>query len=542
MTTRNSFRALLAAAFSAALGACAPRAPAVPTPTPVPSAPVVTTPAPVPAANTALPPVPHVTGPLEIKVVYPPAGQLIQSKDSNFIFGSVGNGDAALTINGVLTPVWPNGSFMGWLANPPRELSRYDLVAATPTDTARLSHPIKLAPLPSATPVTPAPPDTAPRITPGQYSALIGQATVANDTDRVVTGYAPTDNLDRWFLLPGTIVRVDSVKGTYAFVHLDGQRVVRIERPEINLATPLPHPPVRTAKAFGVVPAAEWTDIVIPVSDEPPYLVDEAATGLTLTFYGTAGTAQAALNLPASSYVSSVASAVSGPAMQYTISLRGPVYGFQRLWQAGMENGVFTLRVRRPPSIDPTNPLRGLTIAVDPGHPPAGARGPTGLWEPEVTLPVAFKVQALLAARGVNVLMTRTTPDAVDLNLRPTMARRANAHALVSIHLNAVPDGMNPFVAQGTATYHFWKHSEALASETHKALLARLGLPDKGVKRANFALVRASWMPAILAEGAFIIMPDQEAALRTPEYQERYALGIVEGLESYFRTLGQAPH
>jgi N-acetylmuramoyl-L-alanine amidase len=62
------------------------------------------------------------------------------------------------------------------------------------------------------------------------------------------------------------------------------------------------------------------------------------------------------------------------------------------------------------------------------------------------------------------------------------------------------------------------------------------------VKRANFALVRATWMPAVLAEGAFIIMPDQEAALRTAEYQERYARAIVEGLESYFRSLGQAPH
>jgi N-acetylmuramoyl-L-alanine amidase len=35
-------------------------------------------------------------------------------------------------------------------------------------------------------------------------------------------------------------------------------------------------------------------------------------------------------------------------------------------------------------------------------------------------------------------------------------------------------------------------------------------------------------------------MPDQEAATRTPEYQERYARGIVEGLERYFQSLGQA--
>lgn len=533
MTSTNSSGALFAAAFSAGLAACAPRPPAAPIPTPVPSAPVVITPAPVPPPNPSLPAMPHITGPLEIKVVYPPAGQLIQSKDSNFIFGSVGNGDAALTINGVPTPVWPNGSFMGWLPNPSRDLSRYDLVAATSTDTARLSHSIKLLPPP---PTTPPPPDTVQRMTVAQYSALIGQATVANDTDRVVTGYAPTESLDRWFLLPGTVVRVDSVKGAYAFVHLDSQRVVRIEKPEINLTTPVSTPPALQAQAFRVVPAPEWVDIVIPVNAPPPYLIDVGDRALNLTFYGTSAAPQAAVNVPDSTYVSSVASIVSGPEMRYTISLRGPVYAFQRLW----ENGNFTLRVRKPPTIDPTSPLRGLTIAVDPGHPPAGARGPTGFWEPEATLPVGFKLRDMLQARGANVLMTRTTPEPVDLNLRPTMARRANAHALVSIHYNAVPDGMNPFVAQGTTTYHFWKHSEPLATSIHQALLPLLALPDKGVKRANFALVRATWMPAVLTEGAFIIMPDQEAASRTPEYQERYARGIVEGLESYFRSLGQA--
>jgi len=214
------------------------------------------------------------------------------------------------------------------------------------------------------------------------------------------------------------------------------------------------------------------------------------------------------------------------------------VYGYQPLWQ----DSSFTLRVRRPPAIDPADPLRGLTIAIDPGHPPVGATGPTGLWEPVATLAVGLKVRDMLQARGVNVLMTRTTPDPVDLNLRPTMARRANAHALVSIHLNAVPDGMNPFRAEGTTTYHYWMHSASLANAVHQSLLPELALPDKGVKRENFALVRPTWMPAILCEGAFIIMPDQEAALRTPEYQERYARGIVNGLDKYFRSLGQVTH
>jgi N-acetylmuramoyl-L-alanine amidase len=33
------------------------------------------------------------------------------------------------------------------------------------------------------------------------------------------------------------------------------------------------------------------------------------------------------------------------------------------------------------------------------------------------------------------------------------------------------------------------------------------------------------------------MIPEQEAALRTPEYQEAYARGVVEGLERYFAGL-----
>src|SRR5919206_606732 len=103
-----------------------------------------------PSPNTAppLPPVPLVQGPLAPKVVYPVAGSVIQSRDSNFIFGSVGNGRATLTINGVPVKVLPNGSFLAYLAVPPPELSRYDLVAALGSDTVRLSVPVKLRPPP----------------------------------------------------------------------------------------------------------------------------------------------------------------------------------------------------------------------------------------------------------------------------------------------------------------------------------------------------------------------------------------------------------
>src|SRR5438105_15475339 len=100
-------------------------------------------PAPLPAANPKLPPVPDVRGPLQISVTYPKPEQLLTVRDSNFIFGSVGTGDAALQINGVAVPVWPNGAFMGWLPVPPDSAPRYELLASSGKERARLILPIK---------------------------------------------------------------------------------------------------------------------------------------------------------------------------------------------------------------------------------------------------------------------------------------------------------------------------------------------------------------------------------------------------------------
>jgi hypothetical protein len=46
-------------------------------------------------------------------------------------------------------------------------------------------------------------------------------------------------------------------------------------------------------------------------------------------------------------------------------------------------------------------------------------------------------------------------------------------------------------------------------------------------------------MPAVLCEGAFVIIPAQEAALRTPEFQARYAQGVADGLAAYFKGLAE---
>lgn len=547
------------------VGASCATAPARPVrpPAPVVIAPLV--PATVPPVNAKLPPVPEVRGPLHINVEYPKPDQLLTVRDSNFIFGSVGSGDAALRINGVAVPVWPNGAFMGWLAVPPDSAPRYELLAGNATATARLNLPIRLPPAPDTThrqnvsgdTLNPVPSADALTPIPGNtYVALGAPGSTVDDTDRVtIARPAPGNGQEyKWFLFPGTVVKVTGAQRAsgdeFARIELDSGQVAWVLRSELQARYISPDSlhriigdstaPVRRVGDVRIQTTPDWIDIVIPMTGPPPpYLVEETDRSLSLLLYGVPGAPVISMMPQApDSYVNSVSSTPEPERVRYSINLNRPPYGYLALWQ----RDTLTFRVRRPPRIaDRANPLRGLTITVDPGHPPAGATGPTGLYEADDVLQVGLRLRDLLTQAGANVVMTRTNPDPVDLGLRPIISRRANANAFVSIHLNAFPDGMNPFVNNGSTTYYFWPHSRLLGQLTQPALIGELGLRDIGTEYGNFAVIRGSWMPSILTEGAFVIMPDQEAALRTPMVQEAYATAILRGLESYFASLAPAP-
>jgi N-acetylmuramoyl-L-alanine amidase len=74
-----------------------------------------------------------------------------------------------------------------------------------------------------------------------------------------------------------------------------------------------------------------------------------------------------------------------------------------------------------------------------------------------------------------------------------------------------------------------------LARAIQAELVRRLGLRDLGIGRGDLALVRGTWMPSVLTEGLFMILPDQEAALRDPRGQQLYALALFEGIRNFLR-------
>jgi N-acetylmuramoyl-L-alanine amidase len=372
---------------------------------------------------------------------------------------------------------------------------------------------------------------------PSPRLVMLGAAAAATgDSDRVVVGRSVPNpsGASRWFLFPGTIAQMTGRMGGYTRIRLDALLEIWVEDAEVTPLRPAVAAPRPTLLQARIVPSTDWVDLVMPLGEAVPFLVEEEARSLVLTLYGAKVSVDAIAFAGNDSLIRTVnATQVTSDRARISVELDAPPYGYQTLW-----DGVrFILRVRRRPVVDPSAPLRGLTIAVDPGHPPIGATGPTGLYEGDAVLAIGDRLRRMLEARGATVFMTRTTPDPVPLADRPIMARRANAHAFVSIHLNAYPDGVNPFVANGTGTYFYFPHSERLARAVQRGLVPELALRDVGIFQQSFAVIRNSWMPAVLAEGAFVIIPEQEAALRTTEYQDAYARGIVDGLEAYFRTL-----
>jgi len=192
------------------------------------------------------------------------------------------------------------------------------------------------------------------------------------------------------------------------------------------------------------------------------------------------------------------------------------------------------------------------SIFLDPGHggsDPGAISG--GVREKDLTLSVYNKVSSKLASLGYTVLTSRNVDKDVDLVDRADQANKANADMLLSIHFNAGGRG----VARGIETYYYQsqadrvpkinkenhnnaerlERSRKLANKVQQNLLYQTGANDRGVKRASFTVLRETSIPSILVELGFIDNPEERNKIKTNEYQERLANGIVDGIVEYYK-------
>ncbi|AEG59875.1 N-acetylmuramoyl-L-alanine amidase [Desulforamulus ruminis] len=178
-------------------------------------------------------------------------------------------------------------------------------------------------------------------------------------------------------------------------------------------------------------------------------------------------------------------------------------------------------------------------VVIDPGHGgrDSGAVGPKGLQEKAVTLAVAKLVAEVLQGAGIDARLTRESDIALgsttsaDLSARVKAANQAGAEIFVSIHCNSATNN----TAGGTETYHYPGSTlgNTLAKAVHTCVIPALGRANRGIKTANFAVLRETDMPACLVEMAFISNPAEEALLGSAAFQETAATAIAQGIANY---------
>lgn len=186
---------------------------------------------------------------------------------------------------------------------------------------------------------------------------------------------------------------------------------------------------------------------------------------------------------------------------------------------------------RPDPSARPV-PQTGIVVMIDPGHGgrDPGAVGIGGIKEKDINFEIAQRVAAQLESRGIRAIMTRTSDRELDLQPRVTMAERANADLFVSIHSNAI--SMSRPDVNGLETYYH-QTGRGLAQSIHESILRRVNIRDRGVRQANFYVIRNTSMPAVLVETGFVTGREDAARFQNSAARNQIADAIADGIINY---------
>lgn len=221
-----------------------------------------------------------------------------------------------------------------------------------------------------------------------------------------------------------------------------------------------------------------------------------------------------------------------------------------------------------------------VTIVLDAGH---GGKDPGAVGkrlkgqEKVVNLAVTLKLKALLEKElGIKVVLTRSDDRFVSLQDRTRIANDCKADLFVCLHTNASTNSQSrgletyylstaqnsdsravealendvveryeggksaknkyddlDFILSDLSQTEHLESSNSMASNVQQNLVAGTKAQDRGVKQANFYVLRGAFMPAILIEMGFISNPEEEQLLLNDEYQERLARTIFEGIKRF---------
>src|SRR5215469_7387504 len=197
------------------------------------------------------------------------------------------------------------------------------------------------------------------------------------------------------------------------------------------------------------------------------------------------------------------------------------------------------------------------TVVLDPGH-GGHDKGQVSRYgaEKDFALDVARKLRPILQAKGFRVIMTREGDYFVPLEVRAKIANSARNSIFVSIHFNATNDDPNatgfeifsftprgaPSTSDGAVSANSAymqpgssvdAQSMALSACIYHSLLGQLREYDRGIKRARFAVLRLTKVPAVLIEGGFLTERGESKLISNKDWRAKLAGAIGVGIENY---------
>lgn len=227
------------------------------------------------------------------------------------------------------------------------------------------------------------------------------------------------------------------------------------------------------------------------------------------------------------------------------------------------------------------------TVIIDAGHggKDPGAHGDYSK-EKNVTLAIAKKLRTALTEQipSLNVVMTRTTDNFIELHRRDAIASENKGDLFISIHCNASPEkvGSERGVLLLVYGYHrkgeqleairenasifiekdyqkrysgygsndavnaivlsafqqkFRKQCISFAELVNKEFKKEDGRRSLGVKEQGVLVLQQSAMPAVLVETGFINNPKDEAYLNSSEGQAEIVQSIIRAIKKYKASL-----
>jgi len=173
-----------------------------------------------------------------------------------------------------------------------------------------------------------------------------------------------------------------------------------------------------------------------------------------------------------------------------------------------------------------------MKVCIDPGHGghDSGAVG-NGVKESALVLSIGRRVRDLLKPH-VEVIMTRESDHFVSLSERCNIANDAACDIFVSLHANSAINtdahGVETFTSGSDA-------SRKLATLILNRHLEAVEQKNRGVKRANFHVLRNTRMPAVLQELGFVSNTGEAAILDSTANQEKMARAVTDGVLNFFQ-------